>query len=134
MCVGALIVATPFWFYESASGGQWHWLQAAYPNTEEGLKAFVIVLYVAIFVAILSKMFYMEGKIALGGNRSSLAMNLLPLFNALMALLVFGDERASFGSVQAVALCCVIIGILLSEIGALRRQRHQGGNLVGAKG
>ena len=126
MSIGAVIVATPFWLYELASGGQWHWLQAVYPTTEEGLKAFVIVLYVAIFVAILSKMFYMEGTIALGGNRSALAMNLLPFLNFFTSLLVFSDERATFTLVQAFAMCCVTIGILLSEIGAMRirKQRH----------
>lgn len=134
MCVGALIVATPFWFHELVSGGQWHWVQPLYPTPEQILNAVLILLYVAVFVAIVSKMFYMEGTIALGGSRSSLVMNLLPPFNALMALLVFGDERASFGSVQAVALGFVLIGIVASEIGALRKQRQPGGRLAGAKG
>lgn len=134
MCLGAVIVATPFWLYESVHGAQWRWLQPAYPTTEQIVQATLILVYVAVFVAIVSKMFYMEGTIALGGHRSSLVFNLLPPFNALIALVVFSDERARFGYLQAVALSSVLIGIVVSEIGARRKQAQLEGNCAATNG
>ncbi|MFM2483311.1 DMT family transporter [Celerinatantimonas sp. YJH-8] len=123
MCLAALLVATPFWLFDSLRGSQWHWLEPEHPSSLQITRALAIIVYVGIFIAIISKLFYMEGVIALGGNRAALVMNLLPLFSTAMALAVFADERAGFSSVYWVALGCVSLGIVLSEFGARRRAR-----------
>lgn len=119
MCAAALAVAAPFYVMEFTD--KHHMLIPTAPTQTQIFTAIGLVLYVSIFVAILSKMFYMEGVIAVGGSRGALVMNLLPIFNTLAALLIFRDERASFGAVQLTALLLVVGGIALSEIGAARR-------------
>ncbi|SUO95141.1 DMT family transporter [Suttonella ornithocola] len=116
MCVSAMLVSLPFYLWETAKTEQL--LIPVAPTTAEIMKALALVAYVTVFVAILSKMFYMEGVIVLGASRGALVMNLLPVFNTLAALLIFRDERAVFGAVQLTALLWVVGGILSSEIGA----------------
>lgn len=122
MCFAALLVGLPFWLWEFAQNGQW--LQIAAPSSAQMTKALLLVAYVSIFVAIISKVFYMEGVIALGAARAAMAMNLLPVFNALLGLLLFADERAMFGQVHIVAISCVVIGIACSESGARQMKRR----------
>lgn len=121
MCVAAMCVALPFWGTEMARSGQW--LQVASPDGGQWLRAILLVGYVSLFVAILSKMFYMEGVLSIGASRAALVMNLLPLFNALFGLALFADERAAFGSVHLIALMLVFTGISASEFGAQRKRR-----------
>ena len=116
MCLSALLVGLPFWLWELVHSGQL--LKIAQPGAAEIGKALLLISYVAVFVAIVSKVFYMEGVIAIGAARAAMAMNLLPVFNALLGLLLFADERAMFGSVHIVAISCVVIGIACSETGA----------------
>ena len=72
----------------------------------------------AFFIAIVSKLFYMESVIAIGASRASLTMNLLPVFGAIAGMLVFADEHFSVHVMIALAL--VGSGIVLSEMGAAR--------------
>lgn len=123
MCVAAMLFALPFWLFELVPNGQW--LAVAAPDSERVWKALWLVLYVSVFVAILSKMFYMEGVIALGASRGVLVMNLLPVFN-VMAAFVFADERAAFGWVHVTAMLAVFAGIALSEYGARLKSRAGG--------
>lgn len=121
MCLAATVVSLPFYAWE------WHQthhlLKPDVLSATQIITAIILVLYVAVFVAIISKMFYMEGVIAVGGSRAALVMNLLPIFNTLAALLIFRDERASFGVVQITALLLVMMGIFASEYGASLRRR-----------
>ena len=118
MCVAAMLFSLPFWGVEMWRGGQWLATQA---DGAAVLKAVLLVFYVSVFVAVLSKMFYMEGVIAVGASRGALVMNLLPVFN-VMAAFVFADERAAFGWVHFTAMLSVFAGIALSEYGAYRRR------------
>lgn len=120
MCLAATIVVLPFYIYELTETHRL--LKPEAVNTTQILTAVLLVLYVAIFVAILSKMFYMEGVIAVGGSRGALVMNLLPIFNTIAALLIFRDERSSFGMVQITALILVVLGIAMSEYGSSLRR------------
>lgn len=106
MCLSGLLVATPFYLAEGWIAGfralSW--------------QAVVLVVYVAIAVSILSKLFYMESVIQIGGSRAALAMNLLPVFGALLGVSFFADEVLSFN--HCIALTLVMSGIACSEIGA----------------
>lgn len=123
MCCAAAIISLPFYLYELSHTQQL--LAPTQPNHEQILKAIALVTYVTLFVAILSKMFYMEGVIALGASRGALVMNLLPIFNTIAALLIFSDERAGITHITIVSLILVISGIALSEYGAMRNKLTQ---------
>ena len=108
MCVAAVVVSAPFFFWEGLTHG-FHlpvW------------QAWLLLVYVAVFIAILSKLFYMESVIAIGAGRAALTMNLLPVFGALVGVAVFADER--LGGYVLVALVLVAAGIFASEWGAAR--------------
>jgi len=68
MCVAAVVVSVPFFLWEGLSRGfrlpVW--------------QAWLLLVYVTVFIAILSKLFYMESVIAIGAGRAALTMNLLP--------------------------------------------------------
>lgn len=117
MSAAAMLIALPFWSYESLT--QQHLLLSTTPAAL--IRALLIIFYVAIFIAIISKMCYMEGVIALGPNRSALVWNLLPIFNVLAALLFFHDERQAFAWYTLLALILVLSGIFLSEYSAKKR-------------
>lgn len=80
--------------------------------------AWALLGYVVLFVSIASKLFYMEGVIAIGANRAALTMNLLPVFGALVGAAFFADEH--LGGYVLIALALVAAGIGLSERGARR--------------
>lgn len=121
MSLAALIIATPFFISDFLNNHQL--LQIHAPSQNEVIKAVILVVYVTIFVAILAKMFYMEGVIALGASRGVMVMNLLPICNAIMPLIIFADERHIFGMVHIIALGFVILGIVIAEIGARLQKR-----------
>lgn len=123
MCLAALLVGLPFWLWELSHTGQL--LKITQPSAKQISTAFLLVTYVSVFVAILSKVFYMEGVIALGAARAAMAMNLLPVFNALLGLMIFADERAMFGSVHIISIACVVLGIACSETGAMLLKRQK---------
>ncbi|CAG9297632.1 DMT family transporter [Celerinatantimonas diazotrophica] len=125
MSCAACLVAAPAWVIHGFDHSHWRWIEPAHPNGAQLFQAIILILYVGLFIAIISKMFYQQGTIAMGGVRASVVMNLLPLFSTLMALCVFADERAVFGAVHTVALTCVVMGIALSEYGAYCYRRLQ---------
>ncbi|MFM2476434.1 DMT family transporter [Celerinatantimonas sp. MCCC 1A17872] len=134
MSLAACFVAALAWVVHSFHDSHWRLIESAHPNSSQLLQAIVLILYVGLFIAIISKMFYQQGAIAIGGVRASVVMNLLPLFSTLMALCVFSDERAVFGSVHIVALICVVIGISLCEYGAYcHRRYHQSKSFLKAE-
>lgn len=106
MCVAAVVVSVPFYVQEGvAQGFRW-----------PSWQAWLLLLYVSIFIAIVSKLFYMESVIAIGASRAALAMNLLPVFGALVGVAFFADEVLTAHVLVALAL--VGSGIVLSEMGA----------------
>ena len=84
-------------------------------------QAWLLLGYVVLFVSIVSKLFYMEGVIAIGANRAALTMNMLPVFGALVGAAFFADEH--LGGYVLIALALVAAGIGLSEWGARRLAR-----------
>ena len=110
MCVAAVVVSAPFYVWEGVEKGfrmpPW--------------QAWLLLLYVSVFIAILSKLFYMESVIAIGAGRAALTMNLLPVFGALVGAAAFPDER--LGGYVLTALILVAAGIAASEWGAARKR------------
>ena len=108
MCLAATVVSLPFFVAERLREG---WRLSPW-------QAWLLLGYVVLFVSIVSKLFYMEGVIAIGANRAALTMNLLPVFGALIGVAFFADEH--WGGYVLIALLLVAAGIGLSERGARR--------------
>jgi len=73
-----------------------------------------ILLYVALFPSLLSQIFFMRGVELIGPGRAGLFVNLVPIFGALLAVLLLGEP---FRAYHALALALVLGGIWLAERG-----------------
>ena len=111
MCLAATVVSLPFFVAERLREG---WRLPPW-------QAWLLLGYVVLFISIVSKLFYMEGVIAIGANRAALTMNMLPVFGALVGAAFFADEH--LGGYVLIALALVAAGIGLSEWGARRLAR-----------
>ena len=114
MCVAAVVVSVPFYAADVWARG------VRLPPWQ----AWLLLFYVALFVSIVSKLFYMEGVLAIGAGRAALTMNLLPVFGALVGVALLPDEH--LGGYVLVALALVAAGIVLSEWGARRLAFRRG--------
>ena len=102
LAVSALIFATPFYVVERLETG------AHMPS----LEAWVIIAYTAIFPSLLSQVFFIRGVAALGANRAGLFINLVPIFGAVLAVLLLGEQ---FQLYHAAGMALVLGGIALAE-------------------
>ena len=72
----------------------------------------LILLYVAIMPSLLSQIFFMRGVELIGPARAGLFVNLVPVFGALLAVLLLGEPFATY---HALGLVLVLGGIWLAE-------------------
>ena len=100
-CAG-LVLSWPLLGYEIATGTVL-WPDAA---------GFAILLYVAVMPSLLAQVFYMRGVELIGSGRSGLFVNLVPVFGALLAVVILGEP---FRLHHALALALVLGGIWLAE-------------------
>jgi drug/metabolite transporter (DMT)-like permease len=56
-------------------------------------KGWLILLYVAVMPSLLSQLFYMRGVELIGPARAGLFVNLVPVFGALLAVLLLGEPN-----------------------------------------
>jgi drug/metabolite transporter (DMT)-like permease len=75
-------------------------------------KAMLILLYVGALPSLVSQVTFMRGVELIGPSRAGLFVNLLPVFGALLAVLVLGER---FDISHAVAMALVVGGIVLAE-------------------
>jgi drug/metabolite transporter (DMT)-like permease len=75
-------------------------------------KGWLILLYVAVMPSLLSQLFYMRGVELIGPARAGLFVNLVPVFGALLAVLLLGEPFAYY---HALGLVLVLGGIWLAE-------------------
>ena len=71
-----------------------------------------IVVFVALGPSLAAQLSFMRGVELIGPNRAGLFVNLVPVFGAVLAVLVVGEP---FGSHDALALLLVIGGIAIAE-------------------
>ncbi|WP_417584495.1 DMT family transporter [Pelagibacterium sp.] len=83
-------------------------------------RGWAIVIYVAILPSIVAQMTYARGVELIGPNRASLFINLIPVFGALLALLVLGESLDVYHMIAAVL---IVAGIALAEYAARRNLR-----------
>jgi|TARA_B100001059_G_scaffold40888_1_gene32906 drug/metabolite transporter (DMT)-like permease len=97
-----LLFLIPQYFYEQSIG-----LEVRYN------KAFFLILfYVVMFPAIAAYYFWQKGIEIIGPNRSSMFIQLMPLFSAVMAIIIF-DEKFELYHFAGAAF--VVSGIYLSN-------------------
>ncbi|MCQ0989725.1 DMT family transporter [Jiella marina] len=74
-------------------------------------------LYTAIFPSLLAQSLYIKGVEMIGPNRANLFINFVPVFGAILAVLIVGEELFLY---HIIALACVLGGITIAERGARR--------------
>ncbi len=77
----------------------------------------LLMIYIIIGPSFLSQLFYIRGVELIGPARAGVFINLVPVFGALMAVLLLGE---AFGPHHVVAIVLVLTGIVLAERGKAR--------------
>jgi drug/metabolite transporter (DMT)-like permease len=104
MATVAFLTSLPLLAYEAATGTlQW--------PTAKGLA---VLLYVGLFPSLLSQIFFMRAVELIGPGRAGLFVNLVPVFGAVLAVLLLGEPFAAY---HALGLAFVLGGIALAERG-----------------
>lgn len=96
------IASVPAVIYEMAVGA------AIWP----GLTGWAIVLFISLFPSLLAQIYFMRGVELIGPGRAGVFINLVPIFSAILAVVLLGEP---FRWHHAVALVLVLGGIWLSE-------------------
>lgn len=100
--IAACVAALPLALWEAAQPGY------AWPSA----KGVFLTLIVAIFPSCLAQLCFMRGVDLIGPGRAGVYVNLVPIFAAILAILIL-DER--FAPFHAIALALVIGGIWLAQ-------------------
>ena len=84
--VAAFLMTIPLMIFESF----------IYGTVMPGVKGFAIVFYIAMVPSFLSQIFFMRGVDLIGPGSAGLYANLVPIFSAIMAVLLLSEEFALF--------------------------------------
>jgi drug/metabolite transporter (DMT)-like permease len=102
MAVVAFVSSLPLLAIEIAHG------TAQWPTP----KGWLVMLYVALLPSLLSQVFFIRGVELIGPARAGLFVNLVPVFGALLAVVLLGEPFAFY---HALGLVLVLGGIWLAE-------------------
>ena len=102
LALGALLTSLPLLAYEAAAG------RAVWP----GPKGWALILFIALCPSLIAQVFFMRGVELIGPGRAGLFINLVPVFAALLGVLVL---REGFAPYHAAAMALVLGGIWLAE-------------------
>ena len=103
LIAGALVFAT----FGAAAEYQAGHLQ--FPSTLQGV---LVILYAGIFPSLLSQGFFIRGVEAFGANIAGLYINLVPVFGAILAVVLLGEQLFLF---HALAFLLVVGGIMIAQ-------------------
>ena len=106
--VAAFLMTIPLMIFESF----------IYGTVMPGVKGFAIVFYIAMIPSFLSQIFFMRGVDLIGPGSAGLYANLVPIFSAIMAVLLLSEEFALF---HLAAMLLVFGGIGLFEYQSRRK-------------
>jgi len=84
-------------------------------------KNMIIILYVALFTSIIAQLDYAKGISLIGTNRGSFAINLLPVFGSLSAIIILHEHFRWF---HLISLILILGGIWLSKRFAPTKQQY----------
>ncbi|MGZ3275254.1 MAG: DMT family transporter [Caulobacteraceae bacterium] len=102
LAAAAFVSSLPLLAVEVASGG-------LLPPTPKG---WVVLIYAALAPSFICQVFFIRAVALIGPARAGLFINLVPVWGALLAVLILGER---FGLHHAAGLALVLIGIVLSE-------------------
>ncbi|MBX2825908.1 MAG: DMT family transporter [Gammaproteobacteria bacterium] len=102
MVMPAFLFSLPFAFYEAATIGL----------TAPTVRGWWLVVVTGVFTSLVAQMLYIKGVGLIGASRAGVFVNLVPIFAALLAVLVLAED---FKLYHAVSLTLVLGGIALSE-------------------
>lgn len=102
MALAAFVTSLPLLGWETLSG------DVLWPS----LEGWLLILYIALVPSLVAQLFFMRGVEMIGPGRAGLFMNLVPVFAAILAVLILGETFAGY---HAVALLLVLGGIWLAE-------------------
>jgi drug/metabolite transporter (DMT)-like permease len=102
LAAGAFVSSLPLLGMEIASGG----LQLPTP------EGWGILFYAALAPSFICQVFFIRAVALIGPSRAGLFINLVPVWGALLAVLILGER---FGLHHALGLGLVLLGIVLSE-------------------
>jgi drug/metabolite transporter (DMT)-like permease len=107
LCLGAAAGAVPFVAAEAAAGRM---------NLPDA-TGLAIIVYVVAFPSLFGQALYIRAVELIGANRAGLFINFLPLWGALLSVLILGE---AFEPYHALALLLVLGGVLLAEYSGRR--------------
>jgi drug/metabolite transporter (DMT)-like permease len=110
MAVAAFVTSVPLMIWEIVSGG-FIW------PTWGGL---LVLAFVALGPAFVSQLMYMRGVELIGPGRAGVFVNLVPVFGAIMAVVILGEPFALY---HVLALLLVVGGIAIAQRGTSGAQR-----------
>lgn len=102
LCFGATLSSLPLLAVEIMQG------TVIVPD----LQGWAVIAYIVLFPSLLGQVFHIRAVELIGANRSGLFVNLLPIWGALLAVLMLGE---AFHAHHAVALALILAGIALAE-------------------
>jgi drug/metabolite transporter (DMT)-like permease len=118
MAVAAFVTSIPLMIWEVVSGG------FVWP-TARGL---LVLAFVALGPAFVSQLFYMRGVELIGPGRAGVFVNLVPVFGAVMAVVILGEPFAAY---HVLALLLVVGGIAIAQKKLSRRSTLSGAQTRG---
>ena len=102
LAIVAFVTSVPLLVMEIAQGNvQW-------PTP----KGWLIMLYIGLLPSLLAQVFFIRGVELMGPARAGVFVNLVPVFGALLAVLLLGEPFAAY---HAIGLALVLGGIWLAE-------------------
>jgi len=115
LCVlasAALISSLPFTLFEIHAG------IAIAPD----LTGVLVIIYTAVFASLGAQAFWIRSVELIGSNSTGIFINVVPLFGAILAILLLGEKFYVF---HAVGISLIIGGVLIGQLGL---QNNQQGN------
>jgi drug/metabolite transporter (DMT)-like permease len=102
LAAAAFVTSLPLLAIEVATG------RGGWPSA----KGWAVLAYVALAPSFVAQVFYMRAVELIGPGRAGLFINLVPIFGALLAVLILAEP---FGLHHAAALALVLAGIFVAE-------------------
>lgn len=102
----AFLATTPFVVYE----------MAAQTILLPDAQGWGVVLYAALLPSLVSQLFWVMGLEKIGSNRGGIFINLVPIFGAVLAIIILGEQ---FHLYHAAGLVLVLGGITLAQRNAV---------------
>ena len=105
LVAGGVVFAAVGLLYELTRG------ELVVPTTIQGMA---VVAYAGIFPSLVSQGFFLAGVAAIGANRAGIFINLVPVFAAILSVMMLGETLYAY---HALAFVLVAGGVLIAQRG-----------------